>query len=63
LGKFRATEPRARCAVRSPHMMEGYIAMGLLNRDGLTDKKIGAVVRMRRVKLGMSQASLAGPSG
>ena len=47
LGKFRATEPRARCAVRSPHMMEGYIAMGLLNRDGLTDKKIGAVVRMR----------------
>jgi len=39
-------------------MMEGYIAMGRLNRDGLIDKKIGAVVRLRRVKLGMSQSEL-----
>ena len=32
--------------------------MGRLNRDGLIDKKIGAVVRMQRVKLGMSQGEL-----
>ena len=32
--------------------------MGRLNRDGLIDKKIGAVVRMRRVKSGMSQGEL-----
>ncbi len=38
--------------------MEGYIAMGRVNRDGLIDKKIGAVVRMRRVKLEMSQGEL-----
>ena len=36
----------------------GYdIAMGR-NRDGLIDKKIGAVVRTRRVKSGMSQGEL-----
>jgi len=38
--------------------MEGYTAMGRVNRDGLIDKKIGAVVRLRRVKLGMSQSEL-----
>ena len=32
--------------------------MGRVNRDGLIDKKIGAVVRMRRVKLEMSQGEL-----
>ena len=39
-------------------MMEGYTAMGRVNRDGLIDKMIGAVVRMRRVKLEMSQGEL-----
>jgi transcriptional regulator with XRE-family HTH domain len=32
-------------------------------RDGLVDKKIGSVIRMQRVKLGMTQSELAAALG